>query len=201
MDDDLPKEGELLDISKKRSGSTSSGASSAIVTENTSTKFPLGLVGVLFVLAAIAFLTQGGGGTKAKPEKIAAYKQSYQSVFETMKSQLPNLVSIACEGSNPNKEDCVNFVGTFRPNKDSSTYQMTMDTTDKVPGVTPADIELIRSNVKVLADAKRITIASRELFTFRIDSITIPKVGQEYTVTTKCTESGADDVVCATVTK
>jgi hypothetical protein len=194
--DDMPKEGELLDISKNKSNQ--GGQRETFKDSSSQTKMPIGLIVGLVGLAVVAFLAKGLLGGPSE-DKIALYQQDIEQVFSSMKTQYPNLVSITCEGAKPNKLDCVNFVGTFRPDKDSPAYQMTMDTADKVSGVTPADIESIRGSVKVLANSKRTILQSSGLFSFRIDSVTIPKVGEEYTVKTKCIESGADDVVCSPV--
>jgi sporulation protein YlmC with PRC-barrel domain len=74
-----------------------------------------------------------------------------------------------------------------------------MGTIDKAPGVSDADLELIKSHVKVLADSKRTIMASREPLTFLIDSITVQKVGEDILVKIQCTESGVDIVICEPV--
>ena len=197
MDEDLPKEGELLDITKKRT-SASSHNSSIILEEKTPAKFPVGIIVVLVVIA-IAFIgIKKFSGGNVDPQTLITYRQNTQSVLDTMKTQLPYLVNVKCEGGDPGKPDCINFIATFRPVKDSLTYMSSMDTTDKVPGVSSADIELIRNNVKVLADNKRTVLSVREPLTFTIDSVTIPKVGEEFKVVIKCTEKGLD-VVCENV--
>lgn len=195
MDDDLPKEGELLDISKKRAGELHQKVETAQV-GGTPTKIPFGLLGILVLVALIAFFSSGMFGAKENPEKVATYAQGTQSIFGTMKNQFPYLVSIQCEGKDQNKADCVKYVGTFRPDKNNPNYLSSMDTVDKVQGVTDLDIEAIKGHVKVLADNKRMTLATRELFTFRIDSVTVPKVGEEYKVMIVCIEKGADAVEC-----
>lgn len=201
MDDDLPKEGVLLDITRtKKSKESTESKDSSLPKESQPTKIPFGVIGVLVIIAGIALLSQVSLGGKAKPEEVATYKLNTQSIFDSMKAQFPYLVSLKCEGSDPNKGDCINFVGTFRPDKESPSYLSSMGTIDKVQGATPADIELIKGHVKVLADIKRTTLTSaRKPFTFLIDSVTIPKVGPEISVKTKCTESGPDNVVCETI--
>jgi hypothetical protein len=155
---------------------------------------------VLVVLAIVAFFAKGSFSIgHVSKEKAAQYKQATQSVVDVMKAQFPYLENIGCEGDNPDKDDCIHFVGRFRPIVDSPAYASSMGTIDKAPGVTDQDIELIKGHVKVIADNKRTIIASREPLTFLIDSITIPKVGEPYSVKIKCTESGVDAVVCNTV--
>ncbi len=197
MDEDLPKEGELLDISKKRTSAVSQNPTS-ILEEKKPAKIPVGMIVVLVVVAVAFFGIKNFSGGNVDPQKVIAYRQNTQSVFDTMKSQLPYLVNVKCEGGDPGRPDCISFIGTFRPAKDSLTYQSSMDTIDKVPGVTTADIELIKGNVKVLADNKRTVLGVGEPFTFLIDSITIPKVGEEFKVIIKCSEVGVD-VVCENV--
>ena len=195
MDDDLPKEGELLDISKNKNN-TKSG-SSLINTESSPTKSPIGIIVTLVVLAVIAFIAQGSLGGNESPEKIVSYQQDTQSIFSSMKSQFPYLESIVCEGSDPRKEDCVNFVGTFRPNKESPQYLASMGVNDKVEGATSADISLIKDHVKVLVGAKRMNLPSvRKPFTFLVSSVTIPSVGAEIVLTTRCSEGDGDTVIC-----
>ncbi len=199
MDDDLPKEGELLDISKKRVHSVDTSGPQNLQTTS-STKLPVGLLIVLVLLALVAFFAKGGLGTShVDKDKAILYKQATQSVIGTMKSQFPYLENVGCEGSDPDKDDCVHFVGRFRPIVDSPTYLSSMGTIDKAPGVSDQDIELIKGHIKVLADSKRTIISSRELLTFLIDSVTIPKVGEPYSVKIKCTESGVDAVICETI--
>lgn len=198
MDDDLPKEGELLDISKKRTNSTIQSPT-IFPTEKKSTDIPARLI-VLFVIAIIVvFVAKKFSGGHVDLQKVAMYRQNTQSVFDTMKSQLPYLVNVKCEGSDPILADCVNFVGTFRPIKGSETYLTSMGIVDKAQGVTDADVEIIKGHIKVLIDIKRTILASREKITFEIDSVTVPKVGEEYNVKIKCIESGADSVQCETI--
>lgn len=199
MDDDLPKEGELLDISKKKSNGIGSHNIQNVVQDTKETKIPVGLLSILIIVVAAVLIMKGDISSNVDPEKVAIYKDNNLSIFSSMKSQLPYLLRVECEGQDPNKADCVHFVGTFRPSATNPLYQTTMDTTDKVPGASVADIEVVKSNVKVLSDNKRTTLGSRELFTFLIDSVTVPKVGEEYHTKIKCTEKGVDDVVCDTI--
>ena len=195
MDDDLPKEGELLDISKNRKSEVSKSV--AISTETKPVKVPFALIGVLVIVALIAFFSKQSFGGKASPEELAIYKLNTQSIFDSMKAQFPYLTGVTCEGSDPSKADCVNFVATFRPDKGNPGYLSSMDTIDKVYGATPAEIELIKGHIKVLIDIKRTTLTSvRKPLTFLIDSTTVPRVGQEFSVKTRCTEGGGDAIVC-----
>ena len=195
MDDNLPKEGELLDISQNKK-SVSTPTTLLATEEKPPSHAPVWIVSILVILTVIAFVSNAGSNKKVDPQVLNTYQQNTASVFDTMKSQFPYLTNVVCEGSDPNKADCVHFVGTFRPNKDNPLFITTMATSDKVEGSTDADIELIKDHVKVLADNKRTILGSRELFTFLVDSVTIPKVGEEFHVKTKCSESDANTVTC-----
>ncbi len=198
MDDDLPKEGELLDISKKRAKVTSPHVDGNAV-EKSQSKFPVVPVIVLILLAGAVFGFKKFSGGNSDPEKVALYKQSTESVISTMKGQLPYLENVGCEGANPDKDDCFNFIGRFRPIKDSPNYISSMGTIDKAEGISSADIEIIKAHIKVLLDAKRTILSSGERITFLIDSVTVPKVGDNVAVKIKCTGDGVDTVTCESV--
>jgi len=198
MDDDLPKEGELYDITKKRSNHTQ--PQQELKTEASSqTKFPVGIILALIILAVLAFLSKSFFNDSVDPEKVAIYKESSQSVFNAMKDQIPYLTSVTCEGSVPDNPSCVDFVGTFVPNKESLDYTTSMTVNDKVEGATTADIEKIKSNLRILVDAKRITIASRKPLTFLILSTTVSKVGEESVTKVRCKEEGGNTITCETI--
>jgi hypothetical protein len=114
-----------------------------------------------------------------------------------MKSQLPYLVSITCEGKDPNRADCVNFVGTFRPDKENPNYLVSMGSFDKVEGVSVSDMKTLQDNLKVLVDNKRMTLSSVHApLTFLVDSVTVPRIGEEFSVKVLCTEDGANIITC-----
>ncbi len=198
MDDDLPKEGELLDISRnKKTSTTASQNSTTEETQAKPVKIPTAFIGVVIFLAVAAFVAKVATGN-ASPEQIEKYQQGTYAVFSDMKNQFPHLVSVVCEGSDPSKQDCIHFVGTFRPNKDSPNYLASMDTNDKVYGASQTDIALIKEQIKRLVEIKRTTLTSvRDPFTFRIDSVNIPRVGGVDEVKIRCTEDRVEVVECA----
>lgn len=198
MDDDLPKEGELLDISRNKKKVDIIGQDTMVdSTPKAPVKIPFTVIAGLLFLAVAAFVANLTTG-KVSPEKIAVYRESTQAIFETMRSQFPYLVNISCEEREPNKPDCINFVGTFRPNKDSPSYLASMDTNDKVYGASQTDIALIKEQVKLLVEIKRTTLTSvRDPLTFLIDSVNIPRVGEEGVVRIRCKEDRAEVVECA----
>lgn len=195
MDDDLPKEGELLDISRKKAAPIQSPQVTSSQ-EGEQTKFPMGVIVVLIVLAVLGVASKTLFTGHEDPEKVASYKEATQSVFDTMKSQFPYLTTVTCEGSVPDKPDCVNFVGAFIPNKDSQNFLSVMIANDKVSGASATDIEQIKGHLKILIDAKRTTLASRKPLTFLIVSTNVPKVGEESITKTRCTEGGGDTITC-----
>jgi hypothetical protein len=196
MDDDLPKEGELLDISKNKP--MGQHQDSGLLTEvKPPAKIPVGLIVIAILIAAVLLVSRSSFGVHEDPVKVAQYKENSKIIFDTMKSQVPFLVSVACEGSDPNKPDCVSFIGTFRPNKDSPNYQSLMDTNDKVYGASVNDIAAIKEQLKLLVDLKRMTLRTVRLpLTFVIDSIDIPRVGDDIPVRIRCTENTAETIVC-----
>lgn len=197
MDDDLPKEGELFDLNKKYTGSP---RAPLLVGEKPKAGTPVGIIIAVVLLAVIIIYAKGGFGAKESKQAIETYRQGTQSVFEAMKGQYPYLLNVLCEGPDPTKEDCVNFIGTFRPNKENATYLTIMETTGEVSGASSADIATIKDNIKTLVDIKRSTLTStRKPLTFLIDSVTVTRVGQETMVTTKCTEDSKETVVCVGV--
>jgi hypothetical protein len=196
MDDDLPKEGELFDLNKKYSGPK---RDQLIVSEQPKAKTPILLIGVVLFFALAAFFAKGGFSASASKEAIANYKQSTQSTFDTMKTQFPYLLNVLCEGSDPTKEDCVNFVGTFRPDQQNPNYAVSMTANDKVEGLSSADLVTLKDDIKVLVDMKRSILAYRKPFTFLIDSTTVPRVGDEVSIKIKCTEDSKDVIACEDV--
>lgn len=194
MDDDLPKEGELFDLNKKYTGSPRAPLLSG---EKPKVGAPVGIIIAIVLFAVVIIYAKGGFGAKESKQTINTYRQGTQSVFEAMKSQYPYLLNVLCEGSDPTKEDCVNFVGTFRPNKENAAYLTQMETSGEVSGASSADIATIKDTIKTLVDIKRSTLTStRKPLTFLIDSVTVTRIGQEVMVTTKCTEDSKETVVC-----
>jgi hypothetical protein len=196
MDDDLPKEGELFDLNKKYTGPNRSALLEA---EKPKAKAPVALIVGAVLLGVIVFFINGGFGGSASKEKINEYNQSAQSTFATMKTKYPYLLNVLCEGSDPTKEDCINFVGTFRPNKENPNYAVSMGVNDKVEGLSSADIVSIKDDIKVLINAKRSVLVYKKPFTFLIDSATVPRVGEEVKIKIKCKEDDTEIVVCETV--
>ena len=195
MDDDLPREGELLDISRKQTASTKSPQ--VPTSPGKVQKFPVGMIGIFVILLVLGIVSKMFFSHE-DPEKIAVYKEATQAVFTSMKSQLPYLTTVTCEGKAQDKPDCINFVGTFIPNKDSQNFLSVMIANDQVSGASASDIALIKDNLKVLIEVKRTTLSSRKPLTFLIVSTTIPKVGEETVLKTRCTEEEGDLITCET---
>jgi hypothetical protein len=193
MDDDVPKEGELFDLNKKYTGPS---RATLVSGERMKARMPIGAIVVVLFFIGILFLARGGFGGSASKEAIATYKQGTQSTFNTMKSQFPYLLNVLCEGSDPTKEDCINFVGTFRPDKENPNYAISMVANDKVEGISIADMTTLKDDIKVLVDAKRSVLVYRKPFTFLIDSVTVPRVGEELKVKIKCKEDSKEIIVC-----
>lgn len=196
MDDDLPKEGELFDLNKKYTGPN---RTLLVASETPKAKVPILLIVIMVLFGIIVFFTKGGFGGSASKEKINEYTKSTQSNFSIMKSHFPHLLNVLCEGSDPTKEDCINFIGTFRPNKENPNYAVTMGVNDKVEGLSSVDIVTIKDDIKVLVDAKRSFLAYRKPFTFLIDSTTMPRVGEEVKVKIKCIEDSKEIIVCENI--
>jgi hypothetical protein len=196
IDDDLPKEGELLDITKKKSISTNQAAPS-ISTSTTPIKMTIGLIAALVVVAIVAFSSKMLFSPSASSEEAAVYQQGVQSIISTMKSQYPYLVSVTCDNEDPIKPDCTSFIASFVPVKDNQTYLSSMDTIDKVPGVSDADMTSIKGHIKTFIDNKRTSLPSaRKPLRFLIESTTIPKVGEPYKIKTLCIEGTGDAISC-----
>ncbi len=193
MDDDLPKEGELFDLNKKYTGPN---RSALIVSEKPKAKTPLALIAGVVLLGVVVFFLNGGFGGSASKGKKHEYSQSAQSTFITMKSKFPYLLNVLCEGSDSTKEDCINFVGTFRPDKDNPNYAVSMGVNDKVEGLSSADVVLIKEDIKVLVNAKRSVLVYKKPLTFLIDSVTVPRVGEQVNIKIKCIEDSKEVIVC-----